>query len=93
MYCVLCRASHDAEQEQEALVLLGAQLAALVEAFERVVRDEQAMESAAESFGSLLQARGGAVGGRRGVGICHDCNALMSHSSACLQVESLHAAD
>lgn len=49
------RAAHDVEQEQEALVALGAQLAALVEAFDRVMRDDQAMETAAESFGSLLE--------------------------------------
>ena len=45
--------------EQEALLALAAQLAALVEAYDRVVRDQQAMETAAESFSSLLQ-----VGGR-----------------------------
>ncbi|PSC75274.1 cytochrome P450 [Micractinium conductrix] len=49
------RSAHDAEQEQEALVVLAAQLAALVEAFDRVQRDDQAMESAAESFSSLLE--------------------------------------
>lgn len=52
-----CRAAHDAAVEQEALLALAAQLAALVEAYDRVARDEQAMEAAAESFSSLLQAR------------------------------------
>lgn len=52
------RAAHDAQQEQEALVALGAQLAALVEAYDRVLRDDQAMEAAAQSFGDLLQVRG-----------------------------------
>lgn len=36
------------------LVALGAQLAALVEAYDRVLRDEQAMEAAAQSFSDLL---------------------------------------
>lgn len=49
------RAAHDAQQEQEALVALGAQLAALVEAYDRVLRDEQAMEAAAQSFSDLLE--------------------------------------
>ncbi|KAL4430000.1 hypothetical protein ABPG77_004370 [Micractinium sp. CCAP 211/92] len=48
------RAAQDAEQEQEVLVALGAQLAALVEAYDRVLRDEQAMEAAAKSFSDLL---------------------------------------
>ncbi|KAI7846439.1 hypothetical protein COHA_000050 [Chlorella ohadii] len=49
------KAAHDAAVEQEALLALAAQLAALVEAYDRVARDEQAMEAAAESFSSLLQ--------------------------------------
>ena len=52
-------AAADVESEREALLALGAQLAALVEAFDRVAADEQAMEAAAESFSSLLQARAG----------------------------------
>lgn len=38
---------------------LGAQLVALVEAFDRVAADQQAMESAAESFAGLLEVRSG----------------------------------
>ncbi|PRW50773.1 glutamine cyclotransferase [Chlorella sorokiniana] len=49
------KAAHDAAAEQEALLALAAQLAALVEAYDRVARDQQAMEAAAESFSSLLQ--------------------------------------
>ena len=50
--------------------MLAAQLAALVEAFDRVQRDDQAMESAAESFSSLLevQREDGDGGGRGGDG-------------------------
>ena len=51
------RAAADSEREQEALLALAAQLAAFVEALDRVAADEQAMEAAAESFASLLQAR------------------------------------
>lgn len=55
-YCQLrITASHENTGEQEALVALAAQLAALVEAHDRVLRDRDAMESAAESFGSLLE--------------------------------------
>lgn len=51
----VCRASHDVAAEQEALLALAAQLAALVEAYDRAARDQQAMEAAAENFSSLLQ--------------------------------------
>jgi tRNA C32,U32 (ribose-2'-O)-methylase TrmJ len=52
-----CRAAKDNQKEQEALMALGAQLVALVEAFDRVLEDERAMSAAAESFGSLLEVR------------------------------------
>lgn len=49
---------------------LGAQLVALVAAFDRVLEDERALSAAAENFGSLLEVRRLVWGGLAPPGPC-----------------------
>ena len=49
-------AGKDSSREAENLAALGAQLAVLVEAHDRILADESALDAAAERFSELLQA-------------------------------------
>lgn len=49
-------AGEESSREAEALAALGTQVAALVEAYDRVLSDEGALDSAAERFSDLLQS-------------------------------------
>eukprot|EP00887_Chlorella_sp_A99_P001218 scaffold14.g1218.t1 len=51
------RAAHESRREQEALSALAAQLLALVEAHDRVMHDEEAMDAAADKFSNLLDVQ------------------------------------
>ena len=49
-------AGEESSREAESLAALGTQVAALVEAYDRVLADEGALDSAAERFSELLQS-------------------------------------